>query len=433
MSVEALFTQALGLDSPWEVLSFRFDPKTEGLELELGFKRGSRFPDPRTEDPAAAELCPVHDTVARTWEHLNFFEHRTHLTAKVPRIKAPDGKVLTAAVPWARPQSGFTLLMEAFLLGLARSLPVAEVARRTKVTDDRIWHLIRTRVEEEWKKTDWSNLNRLGIDETSTRKGHKYGTAFLEVIGQETSRCQGGSKVGRLLFFTPGKGKETTELFAAELKKREIPPAQITEIAMDMSPAFIAGAKENFPGASISFDRFHVMKLCGDACDTVRKDVAKTSDKTNAKLPRGAMWSLRGNPERLKEDQLALRKKLCQDHRQIGRALAIREFLADLWNYATADLAGDHLSQVISWCQRSRLPSFVKLGRSLRSHREGILGYFKNYTTSGAIEAVNLKLQLARRRARGYRRFENFRAIAYWIAGGLELGGRKGSYPGFTH
>ena len=42
-------------------------------------------------------------------------------------------------------------------------------------------------------------------------------------------------------------------------------------------------------------------------------------------------------------------------------------------------------------------------------------------TTSAAIEAINGLLQLAWRRARGYRRFENFRAMAYWIAGRLEI------------
>jgi transposase len=52
---------------------------------------------------------------------------------------------------------------------------------------------------------------------------------------------------------------------------------------------------------------------------------------------------------------------------------------------------------------------------------DGILGYFNNYTTSAAIEAVNGLLQLARRRARGYRTFRNFQAMAYWIAGGLTI------------
>ena len=106
-----------------------------------------------------------------------------------------------------------------------------------------------------------------------------------------------------------------------------------------------------------------------------------------------------------------------------GRSGSLRDsfHLADTWNYQNEGDAREHLEDVMRWCGRSRLAPFVALGRSLKRHLEGILGYFRNYTTSAAIEAVNGKLQLARRRARGYRRFENFRAIAYWIAGGLEI------------
>ena len=162
MAVEHLFTQALGLTSPWKVVSADFDPVAKSLELVIDFESGSRFPDPESGEP-----CPVHDTVERTWQHLHFFEHRTTLRARVPRIKTPAGKVRNAELPWARPQSGFTLLMEAYLLTLAKVLPVTEVSAQSKVSQDRIWHLIRSRV-----------------DETSTRKGHKYGTAFLEITGK---------------------------------------------------------------------------------------------------------------------------------------------------------------------------------------------------------------------------------------------------------
>jgi transposase len=72
---------------------------------------------------------------------------------------------------------------------------------------------------------------------------------------------------------------------------------------------------------------------------------------------------------------------------------------------------------------------FVKLGHTLKRHIDGILGYFKNYTTSAAIEAVNGLLQLARRRARGYRTFRNYQAIAYWIAGDLDIQ----NHPAATH
>ena len=412
MAVEHLFTQALGLVSPWKVVSCDFKPAAKSLDLIIDFERGARFPDPET-----GELCPVHDTIQRSWEHLRFFEHTTTISARVPRIKTPEGNVKTVEVPWAKPHGGFTLLMEAYLLALSKVLPVAEVSRLTSVSQDRIWHLIRTRVGEAWLNTDWSSLERLGVDETSTRKGHKYGTAFVEITGKETDRGHGAAKAARLLFFTPGKDKETFTEFAAELERRGVPAAQINEIAMDMSKAFIAGAGEHFPEAQLCFDRFHVMKLCGEALDKIRKETAIECGG----LPRGAMWALRGNPENLKESQMQLREQICKEHGKIARAISLKEFLADMWNYQAVEDAEEHFKSVISWCSRSRMQPFVDLGRSLRRHMDGILGYFKNYTTSAALEALNGLLQLARRRARGYRTFRNFQAIAYWIAGGLDI------------
>ena len=122
-----------------------------------------------------------------------------------------------------------------------------------------------------------------------------------------------------------GKDKDTFREFCEELERRGVNREQVSEVAMDMSRAFIAGTGEYFPDAGICFDRFHVMKLCGKACDALRKEVALN----NGGLPVGAMWALRGNEERLKEEQLALRKQLCRDHGQIARALSIREFLTD--------------------------------------------------------------------------------------------------------
>jgi hypothetical protein len=98
MAVEHLFTQALGLNSPWKGGSTNFDPVGKSLELGIDFERGARFADPET-----GELCPVHDTVQRSWEHLRFFEHRTTIRARVPRIKTPSGAVTTVEVPWAKP------------------------------------------------------------------------------------------------------------------------------------------------------------------------------------------------------------------------------------------------------------------------------------------------------------------------------------------
>lgn len=79
---------------------------------------------------------------------------------------------------------------------MAKVLPVAEVSRQTSVSEDRIWHPIRAWVDDAWKGADWSELKRLGVDETSTRRGHKDGTVFLEINGKETSRGRGGVQGG---------------------------------------------------------------------------------------------------------------------------------------------------------------------------------------------------------------------------------------------
>ena len=115
-----------------------------------------------------------------------------------------------------------------------------------------------------------------------------------------------------------------------------------------------------------------------------------------------------------------LRKTLCKEHKILGRALALREYFQEMWKYADADLAREHFESWYSWARRCRIEPFKQLAKRLRNHLEGILAYYDNWTTSAMIECLNGKLQLARKRACGYRNVENFKVIAYWIAGGIE-------------
>ena len=125
-----------------------------------------------------------------------------------------------------------------------------------------------------------------------------------------------------------------------------------------------------FPRAQLCFDRFHVMKLCGESLEAIRKEVARE----HGGLPRGAMWALRGNPENLKEEQRNLREQICKEHGKIARALSIREFLSDLWNYQFREDAEQHLESVLSWCSRSRLQPFIKLGKDAQEAHGRHLG-----------------------------------------------------------
>jgi transposase len=306
-------------------------------------------------------------------------------------------------VSWARPGSGFTLLFEAWALLLVREMAVSEAAETLGIQDTRLWRLLDHYVEKAHASMDWSRLKRVGLDETSRRKGHRYVTCFVDLDS------------GNLLYLTEGQDAATVAAFTEELVAHQSTPEAITEVAMDMSPAFQSGVEQHLPKARKVFDRYHVMALAGKAVDEVRKEVAREEGG----LEKGAMWSLRGNKERLKAEQLEQRERLCQQYSKLGRALSWREFLADAWRYATREAAEEHLESVYSWGRRCRLEPIKKLCATLKRHWEGILDYYRNGTTSAVMEGLNSRLQLARKRARGYRNWKNFRTIAYWIAGGL--------------
>lgn len=160
---------ALGLQAPWKITDVTFktnDAARRELHLRIGFVTGSKFKDETGVD------CTVHDTIERQWQHLNFFEHHCFLHCKVPRITTSEGKVRTVDVPWARAQSGFTLLFEAFALALIeREMPVTRVAQILGVHPQRNWTVFDHWVGKARANDDPSSIKRLGVDETSSKEG----------------------------------------------------------------------------------------------------------------------------------------------------------------------------------------------------------------------------------------------------------------------
>jgi transposase len=130
----ALFTAALGLGDPWRVTSVEFDAERKRLDLRVDFARGARFACPECDAPG----LKVHDTDAKSWRHMDFFQHQAYLTARVPRVECPQHKVRLVAVPWARPGSGFTLLFEALIMAMVAEMPVNAVAGLVGEYDTRI-------------------------------------------------------------------------------------------------------------------------------------------------------------------------------------------------------------------------------------------------------------------------------------------------------
>lgn len=405
MNSNALFGMALGLQAPWQITDVSFkaaDPARRELHLQIGFVGGSKFKDEAGVD------CSVHDTVERQWQHLNFFEHHCFLRCKVPRITTSEGKVRTVDVPWARAQSGFTLLFEAFALALIeREMPVARVAQILGVHPQRVWGVFNHWVGKARASDDPSSITRLGVDETSSKKGHSYVTIGVDL------------DASRVIHAAQGKGKQCMQSIAEHLASKGVTKDQVKELSMDLSPAFIAGASESFPQAQITFDRFHVVKLLNEAMNKVRID----ERKEHAAL-KNHKYTFLKNKESLSDKKRLALDEMIALYPTLGAAYRLKELFNDLWTMPNKPSANAFLNDWCSQVERAKIPAFQKFANTLRAHWSGIIHFVESNITNAILESINSKIQLAKRRARGFRNINNYINMIYFLCGKLTF-----SYP----
>jgi transposase len=323
------------------------------------------------------------------------------------------GKTTQVQVPWARECSGFTLLFEALALSLCKELPVAQAAEQLRVHSHRLWRRIGHYVKEARAKDDMSQVRHIGIDETSVKKGQNYITVVHDLQAK------------RLLFATPGRDHQTVLDFVQDLQAQGGSPEQIEHVCMDMSGAFLKGAKQAMPQTAICYDRFHVAALAGQAMDEVRsaefkadaKAVSQALGDLEPKTRRLLTWAMRTHHERWSQRHMQAMYALQRTRLLAARAWRMKTALRKVYEAAaqaqSSEVAKTGLKQWISWAQRSRLEPFKRLAKTLLNHWDGVIAGMLQSRTNAYVQAMNGLLQQAKRAARGFRNTENFIAIAY--------------------
>jgi transposase len=398
-----LFQAALGLPEPWRVVGAEFSADRQRLDLYLDFPKGVRFACP--EGDAAA--CAVHDTSDKTWRHLDFFQHRAYLHARVPRVTCPTHGVRQVALVWARPESGFTLLFEALLMAMLAEMPVRAVAELVGEHDTRLWRLLHHHVEQARVKLSMAEVTRVGIDETSARRGQDYVSLFVDLDAPKP----------RVLFATEGRDHTTVERFAADLVAHDGDPVKIRDVSADMSPAFEQGVRASLPGAYLTWDRYHLASHATKAVDAVRR--AEATQRPELKGTR-YVWLKR--PEHLTAKQAAALEGLRPASVGLATARAYRWRLAfDAFFEQPRELAEDYLERWYAGAIRSRLEPIMAFARMIGDHWEGVLRWHWTKINNGVLEAINSLVQASKRRARGYRNKKNLIAMIYLIAGRLDF------------
>jgi transposase len=390
-----LFQVALGLSSPLTVMRVEFDAADGRLDLYVDFARGSRFACPE----CGRAGCAVHDTKEERWRHLDFFQHRTDLHARTPRVTCPDCGVRKAATPWARAGSGFTLLFEAYVLALAKAMPIANAAKRLGEHDTRLWRIVGHYVWRAVAALDLSEVRRIAADETSARRGHDYISLFVDMARR------------KVVYVAEGKDAATVKEFADFLEAHGGDRRAISDASIDMGAAFEAGIKENFPKAEITFDKFHVIKLANEAVDEVRRQEARNNFQI-----KGRRYIFLKNVDRLTTEEKVTLSELEAQNLDTTQAMQIRMNLQQLFTM-DAKTARKFLDRWNAWVKISDLGPMKKLAKTIMAKSKGILRSISTGLSNGVLEAINGNVQAAKRKAKGYRSKRNLKAIVYLIAG----------------
>lgn len=369
--------------------------------------------EPTTEVPrcggCGAQVRQVHDRRGpRTWRHLDLCGMTLHLRYAPRRLRCSPCGVTTEMVPWAEPQSWFTRAFEQMVGYLAQNASKTVVATVMRVAWRTVGAIIGRVVERAMPVDRLEGLRRIGIDELSYRKHHKYVTV---VVDHDT---------GRVVWAREGKNADTLKAFFAELGKARCDALEA--VTIDMSGAYIAAVKECAPNATLIFDRFHVQRLLQDALDEVRRaEVRGAQNAEEHRVLKNTRWALLKRPWNLTAIQTGKLTDLPRQNLTLYRAYMMKEGFAGILDERDPLTVREKLTEWISWATHSRLAPFVKAALTIRKHLDGIVAYVETGLSNGRTEGTNGKVRTITRRSYGLHGAQALISLILLCCSGLRL------------
>lgn len=386
MRASSVFKQLLGVEKA----------RVEGVDFEGGdlVVRVRLYKRQQLRCSRCGKSCGKHDDGRgrRRWRAMDSGTVKVWLEADAPRVRCPKHGVVVARVTWARAGAGFTRSFEDQIAWLAANATQSVVSQVMRVAWRTVGRVLRRVVDERRAGVDLlDGLKRIGIDETSYRRGHRYLTV---VVCHDT---------GRLVWAHPGNSKATVEAFLAELGKTRC--KQITHVTCDGAEWIHDTMRLHCKRAKVCLDAFHIVKWVNDAVDEIRRELwneqRKSGDKQLAGEIKGTRWALLKNPKNLTDKQADTLAQLEADNSDLYRAYLLKEQLRLLLKLRAKD-ALPLLDTWIEMATNSGLAAFAKVAATITRQREAVDAMIRCGLTNGRIESVNAKIRLIQQRAFGF-------------------------------
>ena len=400
-----VWRRALGVDRATVIEEIDFDEESETVVVRVR---------PRRSTKRRCGLCGVRSPGydqgegRRNWRNLDLGTMRCYLQADSPRVRCSVHGPTVAQVPWARHGTGHTRDFDDQVAWLVTHSPKSTVAALMRVAWRTVGSIIERVVTDARAAHDpFDGLARIGVDEISYKKGHRY----LTIVVDHDS--------GRLVWAAVGRDKATLGTFFDLLGAERSGAIRI--VTADGAEWIAQVIAERCANATLCIDNFHVTQWASRSLDEVRRQVWNEARRGGmsglAQQLQGCRYALWRNPEDLSERQSAKLAWIAKVNAPLYRAYLLKEQLRTA--IATkGEEAITMLKEWLAWAQRCRIRAFVELGRQVKKPLPGIEAAMIRRVSNGLVESTNTKLRVLHLMAFGFKKPEHLIALALLDRGG---------------
>ena len=405
MDEKLLFVKILGLHPPWFIKKVEVNEKEQRIDIYVDHEPGIRV------------RCPVCNTFYGTYDHapervfrhLNTCQMQTYIHVRPPRVNCPKHGVKQIAPQFGENGSEMTFAFESFVIRVAKECSIEATARLCNLGWEQSWNVLERAVERGRSRKVHRVPSRIGVDEKSIARGHKYESLVYDM------------DAGTVDYVCDDRSQESLEGYYRQFSREEL--SHVKAVAMDMWDPYIAATRAYVPdaGKKIVFDRFHVMRQVLDAVDKVRKSEHRQLCETGEQTLKGTkylwLWSQENIPAWRQPEFEALKAK----DLKVCRAWAIKENLRHLWDYRYEANMRSYFKRWYFWATHSRLEPIKKAAKTLKVHLNNIVTYARHRITNSLAEGINTKIEKIKRMACGFRNRCHYKTAIYFHCGGLDL------------
>jgi transposase len=401
--VTTAYNRMLGLPGAW-VRDVAFD--AQGMIVVVCLRRKR----PLCSGCGAAGL-PIKDHRVTHWRHLDVGGGRCWVECRLRRLYCPGCGDRPEHVEWARGGARYTRDFDDFTAWLAQQMNQTQVTNLMRIGWRTVGKIIQRVVAEKLPSGRLDGLELIGVDEVSYGADHKFLTSVVD-------HDRGG-----VVWASEGRNAASLQAFFAQLTDEQ--KASIRAVSIDMSAGYEKAirAKEGLPDAEVCFDPFHVVKLGGEAVDKVRREQYNQHGRSGTdegKWIKGTRYSLLKDPSKQTAKQLLKLAQVVTTNKPLYRAFLLYGELRYIYRLPK-DEAAERLDAWLAWASRSKLKPFIKLARTIRKHKAGVIAAIKLGLSNGRLEALNSKVRLLSHRAYGFHSANALIAMIYLCCGGVQI------------